>query len=576
MKSMKPRGGLTRERGYWQPARPVMQMTARIEEIEIDAPPPAPPSSRRGEVALLVRGRRIRTAAAMAAVSITLAATFVGPFAPSHSRAASTPAASSTSAGDTAQASTSPDPTPAWTDPPVLITPMPYVDPGDDAVYVDPTPDAFPTLVANGWPVTLPGFEGDAQIGPDGTVYVDRLDPIGMSGHARPDWLPLPDGTRRQPALFGPNGTTYVLADDESGTGELWAFDTKGNVVAGWPVETTSDATVLPGPSGTIYVLTQGEVTVLASTGAVRAKWAVSMPGMLCSQVVRPDGTLFLATGPDGVATDCSIHVYASTGRELTSDPQRGWNGLAMSSDGTVVAWGYDFQPYSETTVARTRVAIVGPDGQPASGWPVVFEGTVSSPAFASDGTIYLTQLGLGTAPSKIVALDRNGALRPGWPVSLPAGYGPLQGPTPPAIAANGAVYIAAIDSLRRGYVIALDPTGTAVPGWPYEVPQAFGSFESFSMWSDPENNPSPVLAATATGSTVVYLVLEDRIVALDRSGKVMPGWPFTIPASDGPATWGFVAADGTGGLVAIEWAERTDDPGWLIRRWTPAGQPPK
>jgi outer membrane protein assembly factor BamB len=570
-----------REQGYWQPARPVMQMTARIEEIEVDAPPPTPPSCRREEVALLVRGKRLRTAAAMAGVSITLAATLVGPFAPSHSRAASTPAASTTSNPSAspdvvAQASGSMEPSPTWTYPPVLSTRAPTVDPvGENPFYVDPTPEPSPTMVANGWPVTLPGFEGDAQVGPDGTVYVDRLDPIGTSGRTLPDWLLLPDGTRRQPTLFGSNGTTYVLADEDSGAGQLWAFDTKGNVVTGWPVETTSDARVLAGPSGTIYVLTQDEVTLLAGNGSVRTKWAVSPPGIVCGQLVRPDGTLLLATGPGGETADCAIHVYTSTGRELTSDPQGGWNGLAMSSDGTVVAWGYDYQPYSASTVARTRVAIIGPDGQPASGWPVAFEGTVSSPAFAADGTIYLTQLGLGSAPSKIVALDRDGASKPGWPFSLPAGYGPLQGATPPAIAADGNVYIAAADSARRGFLIALDPIGAIVPGWPYQVPRAFASFDSFSMW-DSTLNPSPVLAATTAGSTIVYLVLEDRIVALDASGKVVPGWPFMIPADDGEATWGFVGTDGNGGVVAIDWAERTDDPAWLVRRWTSTGQAPR
>jgi hypothetical protein len=239
--------------------------------------------------------------------------------------------------------------------------------------------------------------------------------------------------------------------------------------------------------------------------------------------------------------------------------------------------------------IARTRVAIIGTDGRPAAGWPVTIDSEASRPAFGSGGAILMTVLGLGSSPSTVVAYDRTGAPVPGsWPVSLPAGYGPIVdadgSPLPPVPGLDGAVYVAAVDRGLMGSVLGLDAAGQALPGWPYKLPQAFSDGSDYIdrgvMSTGGDENPGPMFARVGDGG-VLYLLLAHRVVALRADGQTAAGWPIKLPAAYAGATpvWAYATPDG--GLVAFAILE-TDSPDgtllqqWIAFRWTAGGAVPK
>jgi hypothetical protein len=501
-----------------------------------------------------------------------------------------------------------------WTPPPGVGTPAPW----DGQPEATPEPEPTWAWAAYGWPARVTveqTYDNPATVGPDGTVFLDYLPPLDQTGHARKGWLQLPDKSYSAPDAFGSDGTAFIAVDDtEDNLGNpvtrVYAFGTNGKLRAGWPVDVEDYSEIIPGPSGSLYVL-EGQnsdeltVKVLSSAGKRTGSWSHSLPGTQCGEALRPDGTLFIASAPTATASDCSIWVYGPTGQLLSRAPVRGWDGIRMASNGTVVAWGYDLQPYSSSTIAQTRVAVIGTDGLPVSGWPVTFEGEVSAPAFGDDGTIYLTQLGIGTAPSKVLALDSSGAVKLGWPAALPVGYGPMvmDHPLPPVPGDNGVVYVAAVDRNWLGYITAFDASGGVVPGWPYQLPQAFADFneggdDGAGIVYGPGagsakpaivipgagfSNPGPMFVRPPSGAGLLYLALDDRIVALDAGGQVAPGWPYLLTGQIANGTWVDMDAAPDGGLVAVAYTNRStgDEWGttiteWLVFRWLPGGAMPR
>ena len=496
----------------------------------------------------------------------------------------------------TDQASTSSIPTPSPSE-----FHFPIETPGQPTPTLRATPSPTPFFTTTGWPIEFNGDQsgdGDsATIGPDGTLFIDGAPGFDAKGRARTGWQ-LPDGSYAQPAIFASDGTSYALVsppDEDSSNDqpdELYAFDKNADVRAGWPIDVESDADIQPGPAASVYVfegLTDDTVKVSVYTpdAKKKASWSFANPGSDCGEVVRPDGSVYFAYGPSDSALDCAIRVFGPTGTLQSPAPTRGWNGIALMPDGGVVTWGYDMEPYG-SAVARTRVAKIGPDGQAMAGWPVTVEGAASEPAFGPDGTMYLTELGLGTTPSQIVAFDTTGAPKSGWPVALPAGFGPLlddsEHPNPPELGNAGVVYCAAVDKDLMGYVMAFDSSGAAVPGWPYKLPQAFSDFSSGATQSSGPTNPGPIFASGPAGSTatggLVYLMLDDRVVALKPDGTVAPGWPRVLSGAYADAIWEAALVTPDGGLIAVASASRQDDSDNEVDfdvafRWTVSGGQP-
>lgn len=597
VKSGKRNNAQDRDRAYWEPPRAALgRIEGRIEEIGSDepGPEPGPPPTRRQRLGRALWGRRSSLAVGLGVIAVLIAVVVMPG---SHSQPAATPTTSPSEIAGVMESpspdpfsSTSPTPSPTVSQTPMAIWTAPESTSGPvwtepPAIWIapsEPTPSPTPP-VTNGWPVAIGDSPDQVVAGPDGTVYTSGW-ALNAAGHARNGWLQLPSGEYRVPVAFGSDGTIYVASDGYADDGNiltvLSAFAADGKLRAGWPVSFLPQPYFEPGPSGTLFVFSNVNdkitVSVLNSAGKTTATWTIgSAPSGSCGHVIRPDGTLFYALLASLSGQDCTVQVYSSTGKRLSKSPGRGWNGLTMAPDGTVVAVGYDLEPYSRYLVAQTRLAVMGTDGQPAAGWPVALEGTASWPSFGQDGSIYVAQGGLGTSPSKVVAFDAAGNGKAGWPVALPAGYGPFSDgtrPLSPVVGDDGTVYVAAINSSLVGYVMAFDPSGNLLPGWPYSLPQAFadpgvGYGRMYGI------SPGLMFVPSPSGGGLLYLALEGRIVALDRHGNVAPGWPYLLPGTQElNGSWFAWAATPDGGLVSIVQSSTEVGVVYVVLRLTPEG----
>jgi hypothetical protein len=573
------KGGPDRDRGYWDPSPSAIgRIEARVVDIEAE-PVLGPPPTRRQRLDRAIWRHRTPLGVGLGATVILVAVVVTGPG--THSGRTASPSPTS---GQVAEATPSqseqpsdsglPSPTTTYW-PSLTTTPWPtpgYTTPPDWT----PTPPAPP--VSKGWPVTLDEAPDAMVVGPDGTVYLTGSPALSSTGHPRTGWLQLPDGDYQTPVAFASDGTIYVT--DSSNT-SLYAFAANGKMRPGWPVSVGTDDMFEAGPAGSLYVFTSVSdspgVKVLSLAGKTMATWDVSSGGLNdCGAVIRQDGTLFYGSSAGG-GEDCSVDVYSAAGVHLSKTPDRGWDSLTMAPDGTVVAVGYDLEPYASSVVARTRLAVIGTDGRPMAGWPVALEGAVSPPSFGPDGTMYVAQAGLGTSPSKVVAFDVSGVVKAGWSVVLPAGLGPFsdQGtPLAPQIGGDGTVYVAATNTAWTGSVFAFDPAGAVLPGWPYQLPQAFADLGGGGSL-DSAMNPGPQFVGSASGGGLLYLVLDGRMVALGHDGTMAPGWPYVLAgATSSGESWTDFVALPDGSVVATTEADGPDGAVKIaVLRLTPKGK---
>ena len=580
MKFTKGKVAPPRERPYWASPRSVAgELDAHIEEVGADRPPESPesPALTRGQWLSQELWRHRATVVVGLVVLIAVAAVGVdGSLSSRQSKPG--PSSRSAASGSTlSDSSGSPSPTQGkaitWTAAPRDdSTPTPYQ-------TESPTP-----LFANGWPVTFPESDpninlGRLAVGPDGGVYLQGVPALDSHGNVRTGWLQLEDGRDPSVVGFGPDGTIYASYSNLDGSDtRLDAFSGDGRQKPGWDLDFGNSPRFEMGPAGTVYAFSDVDsvrwVTVLDSAGHTKARWSAgSNAGGSCGDVIRPDGTLFYChtTPPQLTYT---IAVYGPTGRLISDNPVGDWSGLAMSPDGLVYAVGYDSEPYSSSVVAQTRIAAIGTDGKPAAGWPIALEGFASPPAFGPDGTIYVARAGLGTAASQIAAYDRSGNLKAGWPVFFPKGlgtYGDYTGrPMAPVVGSDGYVFVAATNSQLTGLVMGYDPSGKILPGWPYSVPRAF------AMSQDPfknGQNPGPVFVKSPAGQGSLYLLLDGEIVALGTDGSVAKGWPYHCPGTaSSQSYWITWAASPDGGLVAVSVSNDAVVPVATIAHLTPDG----
>lgn len=269
-----------------------------------------------------------------------------------------------------------------------------------------------------GWPVV--GWDG-ITLAPDGTVYAWRhqaastpdghaytiasteIAALDASGKARPGWPVRVAGAASAPA-FGSDGTAYLTLGDPSisRTGSLLALDRTGRTIPGWPVAL---------PAGTVGLQSSGN------------------PGALFSPqppVVASDGTLYVA---GGTTTRAVVAAFDGTGH-----PVPGWP--YMLPDGTqfgrfapfAIPGGPPMGPliapggvYLATStmqgdVAGGGVQLLGPNGEPAAGWPqdLPSHAQVSWLAPTADGGVAVMGQAVTAAVSEVTVVVRyaaNGAL---------------------------------------------------------------------------------------------------------------------------------------------------------------------
>jgi outer membrane protein assembly factor BamB len=354
-----------------------------------------------------------------------------------------------------------------------------------------------------GWPFKQPAdfacpggglCGGLLEAGPNGTVYLTHWRDVGGQqaiaidslGMLKPGWPVPPDGAGVwwSNAQLGSDGTLFLLGlpDGRDGPASIAAFGQDGRARPGWPVEVPARTDYLPGPDGTVVTWSLiddvGELcssprrtvfTLLGPDGRILPGWPRGSAGYASDPVVGRDGTVYYVSALGNVyAHDQAGEVEA--GWPVAVPGAIGWcNRLSpfLAPDGTIYVLVDDSVLGSELT-ARS------PDGQTPPGWPYRPAGRLSwmsrfdtdggpsfvRPAFGHDGTVYLVVLRADPAPSwlEVVAVDRRGQLKPGWPYRLPidATTAIVESLT---VSPDGRLFVRAGYS-QQTLLLALDPDG--------------------------------------------------------------------------------------------------------------------
>lgn len=315
---------------------------------------------------------------------------------------------------------------------------------GLDLIAVDPVGKMKP-----GWPVALEDHDGwwdHQQLSPDGTVFIL--------------WRPVGSPTIDEFSRMTDNAV------------ELWAFAPDGSPRPGWPVSMPDIGRYLLGPQGTVVVWSLvdrvGDLcptprrtvfTVLGSDGRTLPGWPRGSKGWASEPVVDAEGTVYYVTAQG--------NVYA---HDRAGEIKAGWPAAvpgAFSGCGTT---GPYLAPDGTIYVLGNEVTARSPDGRSRPGWPYRPAGQLYGPcldsecygphpvepAFGLDGTIYLVVFHTDPAGvrAEVVALDRQGQLKPGWPYRLPfdpsiAGVGPL------TMSPDGRLFVSS-----QNWHLSLDPDG--------------------------------------------------------------------------------------------------------------------
>jgi len=355
-----------------------------------------------------------------------------------------------------------------------------------------------------GWPIRLPG-----------SPYCGLL-------------LPVDDGTIRVVCEPGDQATDAprVLA---------FAFDARGNPLAGWPVDLPCCFTgrVL-GDELTVYArehfltgFEEGQpagnawIVTVAADGTVRHGAKVPFVNVCCGDS--------WAVGPDGVAYG-SNHQFGD----------------------------------SPSAPKSSELLAVNFAGVPA-GFPIAIDGLASEPAFDQAGRIHVTVATEVGGPARTLVFDTDGQAVDGLSAELGiaasadcAGIeGSCEVPAAPLVGPDGTTYVIGWDF--NGAISVGVRYGQVMAGWPYRsdagrqgtgfCPEgaACDAFNLAAPTIGPENDvlylPSAARDASVGGS----------IVAVGPDGRVRPGWPVEL-RRPGAEFWSVVVgSDGTVYALAIE-----------------------
>jgi hypothetical protein len=487
-----------------------------------------------------------------------------------------------------AACSTAPSPAPAsppaasWSPPAASPSPEPS-DPPPPMSTPGSTPIATPAATgaptasppeSSGWPYRL----GDSEpaFGPDGTAYFlardaggayqRRIVALDEAGQAKPGWpIEAPPGSHFGSLAVSPDGSIYVEACGDPTTGcVIHRLDPTGRDVSGWPIEVACPtrgcryASILGiGPKGSVYLtgLHAEEFRLIAidSHGETIAGWPLVLDGYDWSDAqLGSDGTVYLVRRPVGTPTfdpvkgaiddDAELWAFGPNGKRRS-----GWpvpvpdiRQFLIDPQGNVVVWSL-IDDVGELCVnpRRTLFTVLGPDGRTLPGWPRGSTGHASPPVVGADGNVYYV-----SATYRVYAHDRAGEVKAGWPVAVP-GAGNGCGPDRPILAPDGTVYVVGDE------VTALSADGRSRPGWPY---RSTGSLSGPCFDSECFGGPGGgILGPDGALYLIVYHgkpgSVRAEVIALDRQGRVTPGWPYRVPFDANAVPLWLVAASPDGRL---------------------------
>ncbi len=397
------------------------------------------------------------------------------------------------------------------------------------------------SAAASGWPVD---GVGDPTLGPDGTAYtclrtngrseaVTALDP---SGRPRPGWpVAMP---HCQSVTIASDGALLVPAYGAAGW-ELHRLMPDGRELPGWPYRghpTCDSPSIVPTPDSAVVLgctsSKEGTATIVSLDGAGRILpgWPVTfhdVSGLADGIQVGPDGTVYALLEPTGNVAMPRLWALAPDGSRRAGFPisfaaRRG--GFRVVPGDRLLLWTYVPPQGEYVSLCEAAVSTIFTEldsrALVVAGWPVTAPGAASAPVVAADGTVYyLTR-------DHLVARAPDGSVRAGWPVAIPIVL-PACEDVGPWLAAGGTIYVRA-DGLR-----AFGPDGRAVAGWPYRSPLGPPGYpcvhpdEGIRPAFGPDGRVYVGEAAPGDQSTDLP---PTEVVALDQTGRVIPGWPVRVP----------------------------------------------
>ena len=352
---------------------------------------------------------------------------------------------------------------------------------------------------------------------------------------ARPD--PLPSPTIAASGLPAGWQHELVCREDRYSGCELHLHDAEGRDQPGWPTPLLAGwcgpENVAAGTDGVAYVACttkDGRIIVssFAVTGSSRPGWPVEAKGGAGDVHVGPDGTVYVGarTGADG--RGFSIHAFMPDGRPLAGWPRPlpgVGQGFMLAPDGTAVGWWYE-DPKEGTLdlqAARTKYTMIGPNGRTLPGrWPITSIGTATAPVIAKDGSIFYT-----SQTGKVWGHDRSGNILDGWPYRLPY-------KVPPELRPDGRLmfilggWTADDGTGSDSEVIVLTRAGRMASGWPYRTRT---SLDGVRCCTDCGSYFPHAVSADGTLYLAPWTDARAEVVALDRRGRVVTGWPYRLPA---------------------------------------------
>ena len=394
-----------------------------------------------------------------------------------------------------------------------------------------PSPGVTSPAVRNIPPAAAPSTPASA---------IPALSP-GPTAVATATATPEPSPSPPTAASGLPVGWQHELICEESAATscQLHLRDAAGRDQPGWPVTLAGGCwlrNLAVGTDGIAYIACQIDdqqvlVSAVDVSGASVPGWPIRTTGYPLRVELGRDGSVYLGTVNEAGNGVLSIHAFGPDGH-----PRAGWPALlprtadfAIAPDGTIVAWWYeDVRPNTlDIQAARTKFTMIGPNGRTLAGWPVTSIGTATVPVITKDDSLFYT-----SATGKVWGHDRRGNIIDGWPYQLPRREAPELRP-------DGRLMFI-LDSWgaddvigSRSEVIVLTAAGQMASGWPYRTDSSLAG----PLCCTDCGLYFPH-AVSADGTLYLAPWTDDRaeVVALDRRGRVVTGWPYRLPAGSAVA----------------------------------------
>ena len=327
-----------------------------------------------------------------------------------------------------------------------------------------------------GWPVEIGGPCPGLRTAEDGLAYVAcspnegaTIHVIGLDGRPADGWPASVDGAvsrvswndfsivcgvERSPIEVGPGGSVYVAISSGSAA-NVHAFDARGTPLAGWPQPIPGGP---PGPDG--------------SGGDGCRGFALNADGVV-------------AWGYEDVEPAVELEARRTEFTSWSFDGRLhpGW---PRGSEGAASGPVLDIDDGVTYVSASGRVWSHDDHGEVRPGWPYQLN-EPRPPYVAPDGRIAVIEK-VFEARDRMVLLRLDGTLVTGAPIELPAdietrclfGDTPCAGATSPAFANDGTVYLSLAWSTTEhtipdstdmgGALVAFDADGAIVEGWPIDL----------------------------------------------------------------------------------------------------------